>query len=88
MAKKQKHLKFGIESLMRLAIFAVLMFLAIGYLSNSKSNIKIPALDSKVLGDYSPKIEQGQKWLEIEFNKIKEQAINQFFDKIKSSILK
>lgn len=88
MAKKQKHLKFGVESVMRLVVLAILMSLAIGFLSNSKSNIKIPALDSKVLGDYSPKIEQFQKWLNDEVLKLKEQALNQFFDKIKSSILK
>ena len=88
MAKKHKEVKFGFESIMRLGVLAALMYLAIGYLSNSKSNINIPQINGNVLGDYTPKIEEGQKWISQEFFKLKEQAINIFFDKIKNSILK
>lgn len=88
MAKKHKEVKFGIESIMRLAVFSVLIFLAIGFLSNSKSNINIPAFDSKILGAFSPQVEQGQKYIENEVLKIKEQALNQIFDQIKKSVLK
>lgn len=73
---------------MRLGVFAVLIFLAIGFLSNSKSTLTIPNIDPKILGDYSPQIEQGQKWVETEISKLKEQAVDQALEKIKSSILK
>lgn len=73
---------------MRLVVFGVLISLAIGYLSNSKSTLNITVLDPKVLGDYSPKIEEGQQWLNTKISKLKEQALNQFFDKIKNSVLK
>ncbi|MFA7301152.1 MAG: hypothetical protein WC069_02495 [Candidatus Shapirobacteria bacterium] len=88
MAKKHKEVKFGIESMMRLGVFAVLIYLAIGYLSTTNSNINIPKITPQVLGDYSPKIEQTQKWINTEVVKLKEQALDQFFAKIKSSILK
>lgn len=88
MAKKHKEVKFGVETLMRLGVFAVLIFLAIGYLSNSKSSLSIPNIDPKVLGDFSPQIEQGQLWVETEINKLKESAVDQALEKIKSSILK
>lgn len=73
---------------MRLVVFVILVSLAIGYLSNSKSNITLPQIDSKVLGDFSPKINEAQKWLNNEINKLKSQALDQVFKKIKSSILK
>ncbi len=88
MSKKHKQIKFSAESVIRLAVFMVLISLAIGYLSNSKSTINLSFFDSKVLGDYSPKIEDGQKWFNVEVLKLKEQALDQFFLKIKSSILK
>ena len=88
MAKKHKEIQFGVESLMRLGVFIVFIYLAIGFLSNSKSNINIPNLDSKVLGTFSPQIEQGQKFVESEILKIKEQALNQIFDQVKKTILK
>lgn len=73
---------------MRLLVFGVLIYLAIGYLSHSSSNLKTPNFDTKVLGAFSPQINQGQKWLEIEFNQLKLQIVEQFFAKIKSSLLK
>jgi len=73
---------------MRLAVFAVIMFIAINFLSNSKSSLNIPTFDPKVLGTFSPQIENGQKWLEIELNKLKLQALDQAFEKVKSSIIK
>lgn len=88
MSKHKKEVKFGLESLMRLGVFIVLIYIAIGFLSNSKSNLKISNFDTKVLGDYSPKIEQGQRWLETEVVKLKTQAIDQMFIKMKNSILK
>lgn len=88
MSKKHKEPKFGLESVMRLAVFAVLMFLAINYLSNSKSSLTIPAFDTKVLGAFSPQIENGQKWLETTINKFKLQALDQIFENIKKTIIK
>jgi len=75
---------------MRLGVFAVLVFIAIGYLSNSKSNITLPSVDNlkPYLGNFNPQIEQGQKWLETEINKLKKSAVDQALEKIKSSILK
>jgi len=88
MSKKHKQPKFGFESIMRIVVFAVIMYLAVGFLSNSKSNINISSLDPKVLGDFAPQVEQGQKWIEIEINKLKSQALDQAFERIKNSILK
>ena len=88
MSKKHKEQSFGIETLMRLGVFAVLIYLAIGFLSNSKSNLNIPSINPSVLGAATPQIEQGQKWLEKEYNNLKAQALDQIFTKIKESILK
>lgn len=88
MSKKKKEPKFGLESIFRLAVFTVLIALAIGYLSNSKSSVIIPNFDTKILGTFSPQFEQGQKYIETEYLKLKEQAINQFFDRLKSSFTK
>lgn len=73
---------------MRLGVFAVLIYLAISYLNNSSSNLKVPNFDPKVLGAFSPQIEQGQKYINLQFFKLKEQALDQFFDHLKRSILK
>lgn len=73
---------------MRLAVFAVLMFIAINYLSSSKSSLNIPTFDPKVLGAFSPQFENGQRWIETEINKFKLQALEQAFEKVKSSIIK
>ncbi len=83
MAKKHK-IKFGTESIIRLGVFIVLIYLAIGFLSNSTSNINISSFDPKVLGDFSPQIQKGQQYLENEINKYKNQALDQLFLKIRS----
>lgn len=88
MSKKRKDVKFGIEALMRLGVFAVILAISIGYLSNSKSNINIPTIDPNVLGDYSPKIVAAQNWVQTEFKKFQSQALDQIFEKIKTSLLK
>ena len=87
MSKKHKEPKFGLETIMRLGVFVVLIFLAIGFLSNSKSNLSIPT-NIPYIGNFSPQLEYGQKWLEQEYLKAKEQAINQIFDRIKLTIIK